>query len=108
MSSLAAALALAAAVPAAAQVCPYQNLLPEFAEFVTATADLAPQERATEFVTRFAAKQADFYSEPMLGKTPFRGSCSWSTVAADLVVAVIAPSHHGRGRVPGPGHRLGS
>ena len=64
---MAAALALAAVVPAAAQVCPYQDLMPEFAELVAATADLAPKARAAAFVERFAAKHPDFYSEPMLG-----------------------------------------
>jgi len=62
-----AALALAAAVPAAAQVCPYQDLMPEFAELVAATANLAPQARAAAFVARFAAKHPDFYSEQAFG-----------------------------------------
>jgi len=64
---LAAAVALAAAVPAAAQVCPYQNLMPEFAELVSATTDLAPPARAAEFVAGFAAKHPDFYSEQVFG-----------------------------------------
>jgi hypothetical protein len=64
---LAAALACAAAVPAAAQVCPYEDLLPEFAELVAATANLAPNARAAAFVERFAAKHADFYSEATFG-----------------------------------------
>jgi hypothetical protein len=64
---VAAALALAAAVPAAAQVCPYQDLMPEFAELVAATGDLAPPARAAAFVDRFAVKHRDFYSEPVFG-----------------------------------------
>jgi choline dehydrogenase-like flavoprotein len=67
LSNLMAVLALAAAAPAAAQVCPYQNLMPEFSEFVAATADLAPKARAEAFVERFAAKHPDFYSEQMFG-----------------------------------------
>ena len=68
LSNLIAALALAtAAGPAAAQVCPYQNLMPEFADFVKATGDLAPKPRAAAFVERFAAKHPDFYSESMFG-----------------------------------------
>ena len=56
-----------AAVPAAAQVCPYENLMPEFAQFAEATRDLAATERARAFVERFAAKHADYYSEQMFG-----------------------------------------
>lgn len=41
--------------------------MPEFAELVTATADLAPQARAAAFVDRFAARHPDFYSEPLFG-----------------------------------------
>ncbi len=67
LSNLLATLALAAATPAGAQVCPYENLLPEFAQFVAATGDLAPPARAEAFVDRFAAKHPDFYSEQMFG-----------------------------------------
>jgi hypothetical protein len=67
LSNLIAVLALAAATPAAAQVCPYQNLLPEFSELVATTSDLAAPARAEAFVERFAAKHADFYSEQMFG-----------------------------------------
>jgi len=67
LSNLLPALALALASPALAQVCPYQNLMPEFSGFVAATADLAPKARADAFVERFAAKHPDFYSEEMFG-----------------------------------------
>jgi hypothetical protein len=67
LSNLLPALALAVATPALAQVCPYQNLMPEFSEFVAATGDLAPKARAAAFVERFAAKHPDFYSEQMFG-----------------------------------------
>jgi len=61
------ALALAVAAPAIGQVCPYQNLMPEFSAFVAATNDLAPPARAAAFVERFAANHPDFYSEQMFG-----------------------------------------
>jgi hypothetical protein len=68
LSNLIAALALAtAATPAAAQVCPYQDLMPEFSKFVAASGDLAPAARAEAFADRFAAKHPDFYSEPTFG-----------------------------------------
>ena len=46
LSNLMAVLALLVVSPAHAQVCPYENLMPEFTEFVAATADLGPQARA--------------------------------------------------------------
>jgi hypothetical protein len=67
LSNLLATLALTAATPAAAQVCPYENLMPEFAQFVATTGDLAPPARAEAFVERFAAKHPDFYSEQLFG-----------------------------------------
>ena len=67
LSNLIATLALVLATPALAQVCPYQNLMPEFSEFVAATSELAPPARAEAFVERFAEKHPDFYSEQMFG-----------------------------------------
>ena len=67
LSNLLPMLALAVATPAVAEVCPYQNLMPEFSEFVTATGDLAPPARAAAFVERFAAKHPDFYTEQRFG-----------------------------------------
>ena len=67
LSNLVATLALAAPTPTLAQVCPYENLMPEFAEFVAATGNLEPQARAEAFVARFAEKHRDFYSEHMFG-----------------------------------------
>jgi hypothetical protein len=67
LSNLLPLLALAVASPTIAQVCPYQNLLPEFSRFVAATGDLAPPARAEAFVERFASKHPDFYSEQMFG-----------------------------------------
>ena len=67
LSNLLPALALAIATPAMAQVCPYQDLLPEFSKFVASTGDLAPQARAAAFVERFVAKHPDFYSESLFG-----------------------------------------
>jgi len=67
LSNLLATLALVAASPALAQVCPYENLMPEFAEFVGATRDLQPAPRAEAFVTRFADKHPDFYTEQLFG-----------------------------------------
>jgi hypothetical protein len=66
-SNLLLILAFWTATPAFAQVCPFQDLLPEFSEFVAATRDLAPPARAAAFVERFAAKHPDFYSEKMFG-----------------------------------------
>jgi len=67
LSSLLSILALAVAVPAMGQVCPYQDLMPEFTAFVAATEDLAPPARTVAFVERFASKHSDFYSEQMFG-----------------------------------------
>jgi hypothetical protein len=67
LSNLLPTLALLVATSALAQVCPYQNLMPEFSKFVAATGELAPQARAEAFVERFAAKHPDFYSESMFG-----------------------------------------
>ena len=67
LSNLIATLALAAATPAVAQVCPYENLLPEFTEFVAATGNLEPQARADAFVARFVEKHREFYSEHVFG-----------------------------------------
>jgi hypothetical protein len=67
LSNLVAVLALLVVSPAYAQVCPYENLMPEFTELVAATADLGLQARAEAFVTRFADKHRDFYSEQMFG-----------------------------------------
>ena len=67
LSNLLPALAFAIATPAVAQVCPYQNLMPEFSKFVASTGDLAPQARAAAFVERFVAKHPDFYSESLFG-----------------------------------------
>ena len=67
LSNLLPVFALAIAAPAVAEVCPYQNLMPEFSEFVASTGDLAPPARAAAFVERFAARHPDFYSEQMFG-----------------------------------------
>jgi len=67
LSNLMAVLTFLAASPAIAQVCPYENLLPEFAEFAAATSDLQPAARAEAFVTRFVDKHPDFYSEQLFG-----------------------------------------
>jgi hypothetical protein len=64
---MAAALALFVASTARAQVCPYENLMPEFAGFVAATGDLEPAARAEAFVTRFVDQHRDFYSEQLFG-----------------------------------------
>lgn len=66
-SNLLATLALTIATPAVAQVCPYQNLMPEFSKFVASTSDLAPQARAAAFVDRFVAQHPQFYSEHVFG-----------------------------------------
>jgi hypothetical protein len=67
LSNLLPVLALAITAPAVAQVCPYQNLMPEFSEFVATTGELAPPARAAAFVERFVAKHPDFYSEQLFG-----------------------------------------
>jgi hypothetical protein len=64
---MAALLALSAASAAHAQVCPYENLMPEFADFVATTGALEPTARAAAFATRFADKHRDFYSEELFG-----------------------------------------
>jgi hypothetical protein len=70
LSNLMALLALVASSSAFAQVCPYENLMPEFARFVAATGELEPQARAAAFVTRFADKHRDFYSDELFGPRP--------------------------------------
>jgi len=60
-------LALALASPAVAQVCPYENLMPEFSRFAASTGDLEPQARAAAFVERFVAKHPDFYKQSLFG-----------------------------------------
>jgi hypothetical protein len=67
LSNLLPALALALATPAVAQVCPYEDLMPEFSKFVTSTGDLAPPQRAAAFVERFVSKHPDFYKESLFG-----------------------------------------
>ncbi|HKU13858.1 MAG TPA: hypothetical protein VJQ52_05655 [Steroidobacteraceae bacterium] len=67
LSNLIAVAAFAVGAPAGAQVCPYEDLMPELSRFVAATADLAPPARAEAFVERFASKHPDFYSETMFG-----------------------------------------
>src|SRR5689334_7468410 len=67
LSNPLAALALFVMSAAHAQVCPYENLMPEFSEFVGATGELAPPVRAEAFVARFVDKHRDFYSEQLFG-----------------------------------------
>jgi hypothetical protein len=67
LSNLLPTLGLLLAAPALGQVCPYENLMPEFAAFAVTTGDLAPAARAEAFVTRFADKHRDFYSEQLFG-----------------------------------------
>jgi hypothetical protein len=67
LSNLMAVLALFVVAAAHAQVCPYENLMPEFAEFAASTSDLEPAARAEAFVTRFVDKHRDFYSEELFG-----------------------------------------
>ena len=62
----AAILALALAfhpAPAAAGVCQYQNLMPEFFAFEATTKNLAPDIRAERFAKEFAAKHPGFYGD---------------------------------------------
>ena len=95
LSNLLATLALTAATPAAAQVCPYENLLPEFAQFVATTGDLAPPARAEAFVERFAAKHPDFYSEPLFGNRAKAGRARAAPVrsAEGAEVCGLATDH---------------
>jgi hypothetical protein len=67
LSNLMALLTLFVVSTAHAQVCPYENLMPEFAGFVAATGDLEPAARAEAFVARFVDKHRDFYTEDMFG-----------------------------------------
>jgi hypothetical protein len=53
--------------PAVADVCQYQNLMPEFFAFEAATKNLAPDIRAERFAKEFAAKHPAFYGDKDLG-----------------------------------------
>ena len=64
---MAAALAILVTSTAHAQVCPYENLMPEFSDFVASTGDLEPTARAEAFVTRFVDKHRDFYTQELFG-----------------------------------------
>ncbi|HUQ51636.1 MAG TPA: hypothetical protein VM692_05410 [Gammaproteobacteria bacterium] len=89
-SALTAALTLALAGTATAQTCPYQNLLPEFAQLVAATGDLAPPARAAAFAERFAARHPDFY-----GEQPFGSPGQLIENAARLFDPQRAPTYDG-------------
>ena len=49
--------------PAAAGVCQYQNLMPEFFAFEAATKNLAPDIRAERFAKEFVARHPGFYGD---------------------------------------------
>lgn len=49
--------------PALAEVCRYQNLMPDFIAFEHKTKDLSPDQRAGLFATDFAPKYRNFYDE---------------------------------------------
>src|ERR1700733_13097625 len=49
--------------PAAAGVCKYQNLMPEFFAFEAATKNLAPDIRAERFAKEFVARHPGFYGD---------------------------------------------
>ena len=53
--------------PALADVCQYQNLMPEFFAFEAATKNLSPDIRAARFMKEFAAKHPAFYGDKDLG-----------------------------------------
>lgn len=46
-----------------ADVCRYENLMPEFFAFRARTKDLAPEARAGKFVTDFAARHPEYYGD---------------------------------------------
>lgn len=56
--------------PASADVCHYENLMPEFFAFRARTKDLAPEARAGKFMTEFAAKHPAFYGDKDVFKSP--------------------------------------
>jgi len=65
-----AALGIAIAAPAwgnQPKPCSYQDLMPEYEAFATATVNVPPAERATAFMTRIAARFPDYYSTEVYG-----------------------------------------
>jgi hypothetical protein len=67
LSTLLSALTVVVGAPAIGRGCPYQNLMPEFSNFVAATENLAPPARAAAFAERFSARHPDFYSDQTFG-----------------------------------------
>jgi hypothetical protein len=53
--------------PAVADVCQYQNLMPEFFAFEAATKNLGPNIREARFMKEFVAKHPVFYGDKDLG-----------------------------------------
>src|SRR5215469_16551845 len=47
--------------------CNYQDLMPAYEAFAAATVNAPPEERATAFVTQFAARFPDYYSTEVYG-----------------------------------------
>ena len=58
---------LAFSPAALAEVCRYQNLMPEFFAFEAATMTLTPEIRTERFMKEFAAKHPAFYGDKDLG-----------------------------------------
>jgi hypothetical protein len=58
---------LAYSPAALAEVCRYQNLMPEFFAFEAATMTLTPEIRTERFMKEFAAKHPAFYGDKDLG-----------------------------------------
>jgi hypothetical protein len=54
-------------VPVLADVCQYQNLMPDFFAFEASTKNLSPDIRADRFMKEFAAKNPAFYGDKDLG-----------------------------------------
>jgi hypothetical protein len=65
-----AAIALGTAVPALAGQglpCSFQDLMPAYGQFATATAGLPPAERGARFITDVAARYPDYYAPEIFG-----------------------------------------
>jgi hypothetical protein len=69
LSTIAAiAISIGASAGAVAGVpCKYEDLMPTYEQFAAATANAAPEKRATAFLTRVAARFPDYYSPEVFG-----------------------------------------
>jgi len=77
--------------PALAEVCRYQNLMPDFLAFKQKTKDLSPDRRASLFASDFAPKYRNFYGE--MGRVEGeKGFPSAETLRKDAL-RLLDPAH---------------